>query len=254
MLVSLMPRPKYSAALVVEGQDCCIRFNELTLDTDTIHGTGPQTQKAFEWRAQLSANSGTGSQPYASEPIAIIGIGCRFPKAAGPDAFWRCLIEGVDAIGEIPSSRFPVELLYDPRPSIPGRIATRYGGFLQDVELFDAEFFGISPREAAWLDPQQRLLLETAWEAIEVRRPGAGASSGQQYSRVCWDVAERIRGSHVPRSLADRLLHDNRNRAICRLRTYLEYVWLVRSQRNCRLRLLVFARCRPPCMPQSSFR
>lgn len=133
-------------------------------------------------QAPLAKGPETGSQSEnIAEPVAVIGIGCRFPKAAGPDAFWRCLIEGVDAIGEIPSSRFPVELLYDPRPSIPGRIATRYGGILQDVELFDAEFFGISPREAAWLDPQQRLLLETTWEAIE--------SAGQ--------VPARLRGSNT---------------------------------------------------------
>lgn len=118
---------------------------------------------------------------HPQEPISIIGIGCRFPKAGDPDGLWRCLVEGVDAIGEIPASRFPVDRLYDPRPSIPGRIMTRWGGFLEGVEEFDAAFFGISPREAAWLDPQQRLLLETAWEAME--------AAGQ--------APDRLRGSNT---------------------------------------------------------
>ena len=109
------------------------------------------------------------------EPVAIIGIGCRFPMAAGPEALWSNLVNGVDAIVEIPPSRFPVDALYDPRPSIPGRITTRWGGFLDDIELFDPGFFGISPREAAWVDPQQRLLLETTWEALE----SAGQAPGR---------------------------------------------------------------------------
>ncbi len=116
-----------------------------------------------------------------AEPVAIIGMGCRFPKADGPEALWQGLLAGVDAIGEIPGSRFPVDSLFDPRPAIPGRIMTRWGGFLEGVEEFDAAFFGISPREAAWLDPQQRLLLETTWEALE--------AAGQ--------APDRLRGSNT---------------------------------------------------------
>ena len=101
-------------------------------------------------------------------PVAIIGIGCRFPGAVdGPDAFWRFLIEGRDAIGEIPSDRIDLAHFFDPRPATPGRIMTRWGGFLDGIEQFDAGFFGISPREAERLDPQQRLMLETVWEALE---------------------------------------------------------------------------------------
>lgn len=102
------------------------------------------------------------------EPIAIIGIGCRFPGGAdSPEAFWRLLRDGVDAIREVPAERFDVGELYDPVPSTPGRIMTRWGGFLDRIEEFDADFFHISPREAVSLDPQQRLLLETTWEALE---------------------------------------------------------------------------------------
>jgi myxalamid-type polyketide synthase MxaE and MxaD len=104
---------------------------------------------------------------WAAEPVAIVGIGCRFPGANGPEEFWRLLREGRDAITEMPADRFDLEALYDPRPGTPGKICTRNGGFLEGVDRFDAAFFGISPREAARMDPQQRLLLEVAWEALE---------------------------------------------------------------------------------------
>jgi len=102
------------------------------------------------------------------EPIAIIGIGCRFPKAAGPDGLWKLLREGGNAVGDIPKDRFgDVEQLFDPRPAVRGKMMSRFGGFLENVELFDAEFFGIAPLEAERMDPQQRILLEVAWEALE---------------------------------------------------------------------------------------
>jgi amino acid adenylation domain-containing protein len=101
------------------------------------------------------------------EPIAIVGLGCRFPGADGPDAFWKLLHDGVDAITEAAATRWDVERFYDPEPGQPGKMYTRWGGFLTDVDQFDAQFFGISPREAARTDPQQRLLLEVTWEALE---------------------------------------------------------------------------------------
>jgi acyl transferase domain-containing protein/SAM-dependent methyltransferase len=104
----------------------------------------------------------------AHEPIAIVGMGLRFPGGAtDPESFWRLLWDGKDAITEVPPDRWPIDDFYDPDPDSPGKMATRYGGFLPDIDRFDAPFFGISRREAESIDPQQRLLLEVAWEALE---------------------------------------------------------------------------------------
>ena len=102
-----------------------------------------------------------------TEPIAIIGIGCRFPGAKNPEAFWQLLCNGIDAITEVPTSRWDNQLFYDPDPSKAGKMNTKWGGFLEQVDRFDPQFFGISPRETQTMDPQQRLLLELAWEALE---------------------------------------------------------------------------------------
>lgn len=102
------------------------------------------------------------------EPIAITGIGCRFPGGAdSPEAFWHILRNGIDAISEVPIDRWDLRTYYDPDPKKPGKMNTRWGGFLEQIDRFDALFFGISPREAALMDPQQRLLMEVAWEALE---------------------------------------------------------------------------------------
>jgi acyl transferase domain-containing protein/aryl carrier-like protein len=102
------------------------------------------------------------------EPIAIIGIGCRFPGGVNsPEEFWNLLCSGTDATREVPAVRWDTRKFYDPDPGKLGKMATFRGGYLEQVDQFDAQFFGISPREAAWLDPQQRLLLQVTWEALE---------------------------------------------------------------------------------------
>lgn len=101
------------------------------------------------------------------DPIAIVGIGCRFPGAANPDAFWELLKNGRDAIREVPASRWQVEEFYHPDPATPDKTNTRWGGFLEAIDQFDPHFFGIAPREALTIDPQQRLILEVGWEALE---------------------------------------------------------------------------------------
>ena len=102
------------------------------------------------------------------EPIAVIGVGCRFPGGAdSPELLWRALEQGVDAITEVPESRWTFEDYRRLNAELAAKIPTQYGGFLNEIDRFDAGFFGISGREALSLDPQQRLVLEVAWEALE---------------------------------------------------------------------------------------
>jgi acyl transferase domain-containing protein/acyl carrier protein len=104
------------------------------------------------------------------DPIAVVGMACRFPGGANDvDAYWDLLVKGRDAVSEIPRDRFDVDAFFDPDPDTPGRTYSRWGGFLGGVRLdeFDAAFFNIPPAEARALDPQQRLLLEVTWEALE---------------------------------------------------------------------------------------
>ncbi|QSJ17338.1 acyltransferase domain-containing protein [Nostoc sp. UHCC 0702] len=128
------------------------------------------------------------------EPIAIIGIGCRFPHAKNPEAFWQLLSDGVDAITETPLSRWDI----DPKAVKLDKTNTFWGGFLDQVEQFDPKFFGISAPEAASMDPQQRLLLEVTWEALEdagqIPAHLAGTQTGvfigissQDFSVLSWE-------------------------------------------------------------------
>ena len=135
-------------------------------------------------RAVSSCELCAGCFPSASnmsiqnpEPIAIVGTSCRFPGGVRDlKSFWDLIAKGVDAITEIPSDRFDVAALYDPRPATPGKVMTRWGGFLDQIDQFDPACFGLAPREVERLDPQQRLLLETTWEALE--------DAGQTASRI----------------------------------------------------------------------
>ena len=104
----------------------------------------------------------------SKESIAIIGIGCRFPGGVNDtDSFWKLLMDGREAVGDIPPDRWNIDRYYDAEAGLPGKSISKRGGFLDSIDQFDPQFFGISPREAPYVDPQHRLLLETAWEAME---------------------------------------------------------------------------------------
>jgi acyl transferase domain-containing protein/acyl carrier protein len=122
-------------------------------------GAGPRAAAAEEHELH--------EQHDAGEPIAIVGMSCRFPGAPDPAAFWRLLRDGVDAIGEVPDDRGWDEILTGPGVDRAERARVRRGGFLDRIDGFDPLFFGISPREAIAMDPQQRLMLELCWEALE---------------------------------------------------------------------------------------
>src|SRR5690606_14349002 len=101
------------------------------------------------------------------EPIAIVGMACRFPGAPSVAAFWDLLAAGRDAIVEVPADRWDRDAFYDPDPQAADRMSTKWGGFIEGVDRFDADFFGVAPREALSMDPQQRLLMHATWEALE---------------------------------------------------------------------------------------
>jgi phthiocerol/phenolphthiocerol synthesis type-I polyketide synthase B len=116
-----------------------------------------------------------------TEPVAIVGMACRFPgKASTPERYWELLCNGTDAITEIPPHRWDINEYYDADPDASGKMISRWGGFLDDIDLFDARFFNIAPRDAVHMDPQHRLLLEVAWEALENAGLGAEQLAGNQ--------------------------------------------------------------------------
>ncbi|MGP4002429.1 type I polyketide synthase, partial [Streptomyces sp. 8N706] len=154
------------------------------------------------------------------EPIAIVGMSCRFPGGVrSPQQFWELVSEGVDAITDFPVTRGWHTGLYDPDPDNPGTTYSTQGGFLHDAGEFDASFFGISPREALSMDPQQRLLLETTWEAFEhagidptaVHGTSTGTFIGSTYQEYGFGVSDGSAGHLVtgtsPSVLSGRLAY-----------------------------------------------
>jgi len=121
-----------------------------------------------------------GLEQARSEPIAIIGMGCRFPGGADtPGRYWELLRAGVDAVGPVPADRWDAGTYYSEDPEAAWKMSVREGGFLsQPIAAFDCEFFGLSPREASYVDPQQRLMLEVAWESLEDAGIAPGSLAG----------------------------------------------------------------------------
>ncbi len=135
----------------------------LLYDYPTIESLTRYLGQLNQGNQQQNASQSLNGQ----EAIAIIGMGCRFPQAQNPDAFWQLLHDGVDAITEVPPSRWDINLVSQQLPTHLDKNHIKWGGFLEQVDQFDAEFFGIAPREAELMDPQQRLLLEVSWQALE---------------------------------------------------------------------------------------
>nr|WRX36519.1 myxalamid-type polyketide synthase MxaB/epothilone polyketide synthase D [Cystobacterineae bacterium] len=130
-----------------------------TIDALSRHLSGEAGASVKETRSEQRA---------VNEPIAIVGISCRFPGgASSPGAYWQLLQNGLDVISEVPKDRWDLEALFSEDSAAPGKMSTRWGGFLDRVDGFDAPFFSIAPREAVQMDPQQRLMLELSWEAME---------------------------------------------------------------------------------------
>ncbi|MGH8570944.1 MAG: type I polyketide synthase, partial [Gammaproteobacteria bacterium] len=160
----------------------------LVFDFPTIEGLAGALLDHLAWEPAETTLRQDPARPAARkvqgrEPIAIVGMACRFPGGADdPDRFWQLLAEGRDAIRRIPAERWDADAYYDPAGKALGAAYTQRGGFIDDVDLFDAGYFGISPREATAMDPQQRLLLELGHAALENAgqpfRAGAGERTG----------------------------------------------------------------------------
>jgi len=117
--------------------------------------------------SQLNSSVFVSNLQAATEEVAIIGIGCKFPGANNYQQFWQNLEQGINSISEIPSERWEVEKYYSPTPQEQNKSISKWGGFIEGIDQFDAQFFGISPREAQLMDPQQRLMLELTWSCLE---------------------------------------------------------------------------------------
>ncbi|MEU6989023.1 type I polyketide synthase, partial [Streptomyces sp. NPDC046324] len=188
-------------------------FDHPTPAALAAHLSAEVSQSPQAARPAAVARRAVAAEQAGTEPIAIVGMACRFPGGVtSPDDLWQLVADGVDAVGEFPEDRgWDLENLYDPDPEQIGKTYTRNGGFLQDADHFDPAFFGMSPREALATDPQQRLLLETAWEAMEDAGldPTAyrGSQTGVFTGVMHHDYASRVRD--IPEDLEGFLLSGN---------------------------------------------
>ena len=191
----------------------------LRLGATTVFDYPTSAALAERLLSEATASDGAGQVAVraqaSEEPVAIVGMACRYPGGvASPAELWRLVAEGRDGIGEFPTDRgWDIERLYDPDPENPGTSYAREGGFVADAAEFDAEFFGIAPREALAMDPQQRLLLEASWEALEdagidpysLRRTQTGVFAGvihQGYGTGSERLAREVEGYQVTGSTA----------------------------------------------------
>jgi acyl transferase domain-containing protein len=164
----------FDSVMAVELRNKLQSISELSLPS-TLAFSNPTPLVLADFLIEQALGDGPESAPLArtalnaEEPIAIVGMSCRFPGGVGsPEEFWKLLVAGRDAIGEFPEDRgWDLERLYHPDPDHHGTSYVREAGFLDDIVGFDASFFGISPREAVAMDPQQRLLLELSWETFD---------------------------------------------------------------------------------------
>ncbi|MDP7729211.1 type I polyketide synthase [Mycobacterium sp. TY813] len=160
--------------------------------TSLAERAAQMSPKAREVLARELVRAGTAFPTDVAEPIAVIGMGCRLPgNVNGPQDFWQLLLDGRDTIREVPADRWDGDAFYDPDPETPGKMTTKWGGFIDDVAGFDADFFGITPREAAAMDPQHRVLLEVAWESLEHAGLAPDSLSGSRTAAIMglstWD-------------------------------------------------------------------
>ncbi|WP_148667977.1 type I polyketide synthase, partial [Streptomyces sp. WAC05950] len=205
----------FDSATAVELRNRLVAATGLKLPT-TLLFDRPTPEKLVARLAELSgtvpahrplSRAAARRNPSSDEPIAIVSMACRFPGGVeSPEDLWRLLVEERDAVSEFPGNRgWALETLFDGDPDRAGTSYTRQGGFLHDVDRFDAEFFGISPREAAAMDPQQRMVLETVWEAVEragidpasLRGSGTGVYVGamaQDYGPRLHEAGEGVGG------------------------------------------------------------
>ena len=127
-----------------------------------------QTLKQYEQKIRQLESEIVRLRSKDQDPLAIIGLGCRFPGGANdPESFWKLLSQGYSAVTEVPADRWDVDKYYSEDERAPGKMYTKYGAFIDNIDQFEPEFFSLTPREAERMDPQQKLFLEVAWEAIE---------------------------------------------------------------------------------------
>ncbi len=145
----------------------------------------------------MTASTGPAAEGAASDtdvPVAIVGIGCRYADARGPEEMWDIIRSGRNTVREAPQHRielgYDVDHFYDPRPRIPGRISSKKGGFLEHPELFDPAAFGIAPRDALTMDPQQRLMVEVTWDALEDAGIVPSSIEGERVAVILGFMAE----------------------------------------------------------------